>query len=255
MGRIDHPRTRRNLIQFVDEDRAFFRQVGHNIAVMHNLLAHVDRGPERLQRDAHNINGANNPCAEAPGLEQKHSFRRGRTGCRIDSGWIESRCSHLSSIPRIARACSEIEPSMVQFQCPNFSGFHASFAASTHRQTTQTSPVRSAANLVRHEVPSLVYFFYLHLLRSAAIMTAVALQRDHAGRIGTGRGTILFTCRRHTATTSVSAFFRGRRIRHKSSTTTQQETELSGRILLPGDKMSSIGCFRSNSPHDASWSR
>src|SRR6185312_17248867 len=99
---IDHSRSFRDLIQFIDEDRALLRQIVHNIAVMHNLLAYIDRRAKRLQRDPYHVDRAYNSSAEAAWLEKEDSFsfrfvaafdRRGmvKCGCRHTHKYTASR--------------------------------------------------------------------------------------------------------------------------------------------------------------------
>jgi len=71
---------------------------------MHNLLAHVDRRAKCLQRNLHNINGANHPRTEASWLQKQNPLGG---CCRVvlaELRGVQSDCRHPFSIPCLARS-------------------------------------------------------------------------------------------------------------------------------------------------------
>ncbi len=82
-----------NLIQFVDEDRALFGQVGYDIAVVHNLFADIDRRAKGLQRNPNDVDRTHDPSAEAAGLEKENSLGFG-SAALINRSMVKSGCSH-----------------------------------------------------------------------------------------------------------------------------------------------------------------
>ena len=76
MRGIDHARAFRDLVQFIDEDRALLCEVVHYVAVVNNLLAHVDRCAEGIERNLHDVDRANHARAKASRLEEKNSLCR-----------------------------------------------------------------------------------------------------------------------------------------------------------------------------------
>ena len=46
MGTVDHTLAVRDIVDFVDEDRAFLRQLVHNIAIVDDLAANIDGAPK-----------------------------------------------------------------------------------------------------------------------------------------------------------------------------------------------------------------
>ncbi len=71
---VDHTHPGRHLVDIVDEDRALFRQLIYNEAVMDDFFANVDGRAEGFERNLHDVNGANNARAEAARLEQKDTL-------------------------------------------------------------------------------------------------------------------------------------------------------------------------------------
>ena len=95
MRGINHTRTLRHLIQFVDEDRAFSSKVVDDIAVMHDLLAHIDRRAEGLEGNLDDIDGSHHACAEAAGLEKKNSLGFRFVCALANRSLVKSGCSHI----------------------------------------------------------------------------------------------------------------------------------------------------------------
>ena len=62
----------RHLAQVLDEARAFCAQAFDDMAVVHDLVADVDRRTVDLQRSLDDVDGANDAGAEAAGLGQDH---------------------------------------------------------------------------------------------------------------------------------------------------------------------------------------
>ena len=86
MGAVDDTHACGDLVDVVDEDRSLLRQFVHNEAIVDDLLAHVDGRAEGLKGNLHHVNGADNTCAEATGLEQKNAL----FGIRVESNsWAE----------------------------------------------------------------------------------------------------------------------------------------------------------------------
>ncbi len=61
-----------HLVELLDEDRAARLQVGHHVLVVHDLLAHVDRGAVEVQRLLDGDHGAVDAGAVAAGRGQAH---------------------------------------------------------------------------------------------------------------------------------------------------------------------------------------
>ncbi|MHC2390067.1 hypothetical protein ACVMFA_004551 [Bradyrhizobium liaoningense] len=72
MGAEDRHRFRGNLGEFLDEDRAFALQALDDVFVMHDLMAHVDRGAVFLQCPFHDLDRTHHARAEAARLRQIH---------------------------------------------------------------------------------------------------------------------------------------------------------------------------------------
>src|SRR5262245_9411525 len=74
VGAINHTLAIGNLINAVDEDRPFPLELLYHEAVMDDFFADVDRRPKRLQGDADDINGPDDPSAKATRLKQQQCF-------------------------------------------------------------------------------------------------------------------------------------------------------------------------------------
>ena len=59
-----------NFRQLFDKNRALPAQFFHHMAVVHDLVAHVNRRPEQLQRAFDHIDGAVHPGAESARIGQ-----------------------------------------------------------------------------------------------------------------------------------------------------------------------------------------
>ena len=77
VSRIDYALTRRNFLDFVNKNCAFFRQLIHHKAIVNNLPAYVNRGAKGIQGDLHNVDGANDTGAKATGFEQQDTLLTG----------------------------------------------------------------------------------------------------------------------------------------------------------------------------------
>ena len=64
-----------HLVEFVDKAGALGAQVLDHTSVVHDLVAHVDRGAELLQRAFDDLNGPHNPGAEPSRLSQNNAHR------------------------------------------------------------------------------------------------------------------------------------------------------------------------------------
>jgi len=74
VGTVDDTLTVRDFIDTVDENCSFTLQFFNYKAVVHNLLAHIDRWPKRFQRDAYDIDGPDHPGTKPTGLQQQQIF-------------------------------------------------------------------------------------------------------------------------------------------------------------------------------------
>ena len=77
MGGVDHPRAGRHLVQLIDEDRALLGKIIHDVAVVHDLLAHVDGRAKGVQGNLDDIDGPNYAGTEAAGLQEENALGRG----------------------------------------------------------------------------------------------------------------------------------------------------------------------------------
>jgi hypothetical protein len=71
-GEDDRPARIGNLVELVDENSAFRLQTLHDVAVVDDLVAHIDGGAITLQRLLDNLDGAVDPGAEAAGRAQEY---------------------------------------------------------------------------------------------------------------------------------------------------------------------------------------
>ena len=78
MGRKDHGPVVRNGIELVHEDRALCLQAFDDEAVVDDLVAHVDRRPEPLERQLDDLDGAVDAGAEA--ARSRDQDAQGRVG-------------------------------------------------------------------------------------------------------------------------------------------------------------------------------
>ena len=65
MGGEDHRPAVGHLVELLDEDRALTFQGLHDLAIVHDLVAHVDRPAIALDRALHDLDGAIDAGAEA----------------------------------------------------------------------------------------------------------------------------------------------------------------------------------------------
>ena len=72
MGAENGDAARRNLVQIVDEMRALGPETLDHVAVVHDLVAHIDRRPVFVQRALDNVDGALDSGAETPRLGKNH---------------------------------------------------------------------------------------------------------------------------------------------------------------------------------------
>ena len=110
MSRVDEPRPVGDLVDFLDEDGPFLPQLVHDVAVVDDLLAHVDRAVADLQGPVHHVDRAHDAGAEAaqPGHEELLDARRG--GTRLYHVTVSTSFSSLGfpagSLPGAARRAS-----------------------------------------------------------------------------------------------------------------------------------------------------
>src|SRR5580658_1154513 len=74
MSAVDDTHAGGDLVDVVDEDCTLLRQFVHNKAIVDDLLADINGRPEGFKGNLHHINGADNACTEAAGLEQKNAL-------------------------------------------------------------------------------------------------------------------------------------------------------------------------------------
>ena len=72
VGREHRHRTGRHVVQAVNEHRAAAAQVGHHVAVVHDLVEHVHRGAMQLQGTFNDVHRPHHTGTEAAGLCQQH---------------------------------------------------------------------------------------------------------------------------------------------------------------------------------------
>src|SRR5690606_4939101 len=114
MGRKDDRGTGRRLFEFIDEDGALGAQVGHDITVVHDLVAHIDGCAEQLERPLDDVDGAIDAGAETARLSQNDFGAFTDAGCTgahhrtpsketstlrsmPASGWLKSNKARSSS--------------------------------------------------------------------------------------------------------------------------------------------------------------
>ena len=81
VGRVDEPRPVGDLVDFLDEDGALVAQLVHDVAVVDDLLAHVDGAVADLKGPVHHVDRAHDARAEAaqPGHEELLDADGGRS--------------------------------------------------------------------------------------------------------------------------------------------------------------------------------
>ena len=72
---------RRHLRELLDEYRAQGAQPLHHVAVVHHLVAHVDRRPEELERTLDDIDGAVDAGAEAARIGEQYLHQARSRAC------------------------------------------------------------------------------------------------------------------------------------------------------------------------------
>ena len=99
VGRVDHALAVGHVVDFVDKDRALFRQLVDHIAVMDDLAANVDGRAEGFESDLDDVDRAHHAGAEAPWLEQQDPLLTGGSpgGVTVGDGVEDSR-SHIPII-------------------------------------------------------------------------------------------------------------------------------------------------------------
>ena len=90
--RVDHALAVGHVVDLVDKDRAFFRQLVHNIAVMDDLAAHVNGRAEGFKGDFDDVDGAHHAGAKTARFEQQHPLLAGGSAWRSRDGeWIRGQ--------------------------------------------------------------------------------------------------------------------------------------------------------------------
>ncbi|SIC06646.1 Uncharacterised protein [Mycobacteroides abscessus subsp. abscessus] len=94
VGREDHDGALGHLIGLVDENGAGLGQRVHHIAVMHDLVTHVDGGAVLLQGTLHRFDGTVHTRAVAARLSQQHALAGRRADC-AHRGAHHPRSAHI----------------------------------------------------------------------------------------------------------------------------------------------------------------
>ena len=76
MRGIDHSRAFRHFVQFVNENSALLGKIVYNVTIMNDFLTYVDGRAESVQRDLHDIDGADYTRAKATRFQQKDALCR-----------------------------------------------------------------------------------------------------------------------------------------------------------------------------------
>ena len=120
VGREDHGLPGRHLVELLDEDRAARLEVGDDVLVVHDLLAHVDRGAVQVQRLLDGHHGPVDAGAVAArrrqedglvGLLRRQDERRAQIGGHASSLRTGDGRAELSvSRHRVTRMALETSP-------------------------------------------------------------------------------------------------------------------------------------------------
>ena len=116
VGGVNYTLTVRHVVDLVNKNGALFGQFIHNIAVMDNFAANVNRRAKGLKRNFDDVDGTNNAGAKAARFEQKDPLLTGRCFALGAIGdRIKRSCSHTTIIsigvefPRAQRASEPAE--------------------------------------------------------------------------------------------------------------------------------------------------
>ena len=97
MGAVDDALAVRNVIDLVDKDRAFFRQLVHNIAVMNDFTANIDWRAEGFESDFNDIDGTHHAGTKPSWFEQQNLlFTHGGVGRAVMRDGFNGNSSHIS---------------------------------------------------------------------------------------------------------------------------------------------------------------
>src|ERR1700678_2681826 len=95
MRGVDNPRAFRHLVQFVDEDCALLCQVGHDVAVVHDLFAYVDGRAKGIECNLNDVDGSHNSGTEAARLEEKYPLSFRFVAALVYRDALKGGCSHV----------------------------------------------------------------------------------------------------------------------------------------------------------------
>ena len=99
VGGVNYTLTIRHVVDLVNKNGALFGQFVHNIAVVDDFAANVNRRAESLKRDLDDVDGTNNAGAKAARFEQKDPLLIGRCFALGAIGdRIKRSCSHTTII-------------------------------------------------------------------------------------------------------------------------------------------------------------
>jgi LmbE family N-acetylglucosaminyl deacetylase len=70
VGTHDDPGANWNLVKILDKNRALIAKIRDDMIVVHDLMAHVDRGAESLERALNDFDGTLHPGTKSSGLGQ-----------------------------------------------------------------------------------------------------------------------------------------------------------------------------------------
>jgi hypothetical protein len=68
VGAVDDTLTIGDIVDFMHEDSALFSQLIHNIAVVNDFTANIDRSAEGFEGDFDDVDGANDSSTKAARL-------------------------------------------------------------------------------------------------------------------------------------------------------------------------------------------
>src|ERR1700722_4057816 len=80
MGAVNDPHPFRDIINIVNENRAFFGQLIDHKPVVHNLLANVNGGAKSIEGNIHHVNSAHHAGTKTTRLEKEDPFAWGYLG-------------------------------------------------------------------------------------------------------------------------------------------------------------------------------
>src|SRR3954471_5966895 len=100
MRRVDDALPVGHIVNLVDEDRALFRQLVHNITVVNDFATDVDGRAEGIEGNLYDVDRAHHSGAETAWLKQQNTLGGGgSSGAGTVRNGIEDSGGHINSIP------------------------------------------------------------------------------------------------------------------------------------------------------------